>query len=295
VRRGGKKKPKKPSFEDDDFVTIPLLKKDGDGSSSSSDLKEVGETGVSSTSSIPGKPGASSDEKKSEIPKLVSNLRIHKERLRTDASIWKNVPTELLNGFKTFLFPANRVFKFNLGWFETISVNSSSQFGGSSSGGSFTIVDFISATEWASLQALFDEVYVEMVQAHYLPRQQYRATTPGSTSSCGMVWVSLHHNAGTYTDARAMCANPTARISTTNHPNFVYTWKNIERVTGTSPSMQKAGTAVPTQGWCSTNTTSMAAYSGAVQYIAMTTMTDWTSQNIADVITLNRLWFRNRA
>jgi len=282
-------KKKLVSNDDDEFVDIDKLMRlkrgiDSPDTKTSLDGKEVKV------------PAMALDAASSATATIIPSSRMTLKSLREQPNLLFGLSSEALATMKPFLFPAGRVFKFNLGWLETITASASGQFGGSSSGGAFNVADFVNAPEWASLAALFDEVYLSKALCHYLPYSNYRANSPASNvSSAGMVWCDLHHNASVYTSASAMLSNPTSRVSVTNDTHFKHVWKNVDRVNKNSIDISKSGTAVPTQGWCSTNATSITAFTGQVQYIGTALIADWASKTMADVLVQYALWFRNRA
>jgi hypothetical protein len=269
------KLPKSSDLEDDDiFVDIP-------------ESKEL--STVSSSRSLP------RFLKLSGVTSCIKTARLSLKDLRSSPSLLASFTTESLQTIRSFLFPANRIFKFTVGFVEPITVDSSGNLGGSS-GANLAIVDFTSASEWSAFAGLFDEVYCEKALFHYLPHNPYRANAPATNrSATGMTWTSLHHGSASYTSCQQALSNPTTRISLTCALNFTYQWTNVERVTKDTPNPTKSGTASTSQGWISTNATSVAAYSGSVQYLGTATIADWTSLTIAEALVQYCLWFRSRA
>ncbi len=205
------------------------------------------------------------------------------ELVRKDPSRLLGFSPESLRLAKSLFFPASRVFHLNLGNVRAISTDSSGNWGGSSSGDIYAVTSALTgAAEWASAQALFDEVFVEAVHLHWQPHNRYTqynlqaSAASGSRFSVGVAIVSLHHGAATYSTYSAANCNPTLQYGYAGDP-FTYVWKNIEKMVPTGPSSSVSGTAYIGQGWCNTNTTTVGGYGGQIQSIGCIAMNGYTT------------------
>jgi len=140
----------------------------------------------------------------------------------------------------------------------------------------YNVSNISSASEWSSINQLFDEVFVHSMTVEFTPRNVLgggvgasgsmtqaiatvtTATTVsnGFTVNCGLILACLFHGAGFYTTAQAMLANPTRAVKHSWAP-WRYVWRNNERFDPRGPGMS-SGTSEAWQGWgLITNTANM--------------------------------------
>ncbi len=221
--------------------------------------------------------------------------------IRSNPSLLSGLTAESLTVVRGFFFPSHTVFQLNLGTVQAVSTDSSGNWGGAVAGTTFPVANLNTAAEWSSMQALFDEVFVERMRLDWMPHNRYTqynlqaSAVSGAKYSVGVGFVSLHHGAATYTSFATCLVNPTLKLGYAGDP-FTYEWVNIEKMTPQGYSGSVSGTAVVGQGWCNTNSTTFAAYSGTVQSIGCVAMGGYTTTvELGRMAIRYRLHFRNRA
>jgi len=132
-----------------------------------------------------------------------------------------------------------------------------------------------SVAEWASIDALFDEVFVHSMTFRYFPRNNLggaigtgTATTTGNIASIssgnvingGIAMVSLFNGGPTYTAANALVANATVKFSNSGKA-FTYVWRNNVKFGMHDLSLSA------TNGWSGwTNISGAANLGGQIQF-----------------------------
>jgi len=196
------------------------------------------------------------------------------------------------------MFPQSRVFTFVIGAAVTGATDSSGNFGGAANGMTISAVTASTASEWASLIALFDEAFVGEMHHHWIPYNRYAPQNVGLSGparfSVGLAMCALHHGGAVYTSAANMASNPSFKGSNTGDP-FKYTWRNIEKMDPKGISPTTSGTSAITQGWCNTNATTFGGYTGQSQFIGWATISGNVSSTVGSFVTRFKVHFRNRA
>ncbi len=185
----------------------------------------------------------------------------------------------LLKGALRSLFKADQAYRTRLGLFTGFVTNTAGLFN--------TILNVSSigsASEWGSIDALFDEFFVHSVTVKFMPRNVAGGGVGYSTSAAvavppfalngttansnlanvGIIGVSLFHGAASYGSAAGMLSNPTKKIGHSAYP-WTYVWRNNERFSPRAPgSAQVSG--LSSQGW--TLITNYSFYGGSMQFRA---------------------------
>jgi len=205
------------------------------------------------------------------------------------------LPKEVLTMGK-FLFPPYRIFDFSVGLNLAVSTDASGNIS-SSTGFNPQVTGITSAAEWSSLAALFDEIFIDQVEFNWMPHVPW-AFDAGSVAvrppTMGCTVLSLYSGASPFTSMAASLSCSTAQVHHLGKP-FRYTYHNVERMDPRGPCNSYSGTAIPTQGWCSTNSTSMTSLQGAIQMIAATSVTTtFYSLEFGRFATRYHAYFRNR-
>jgi len=205
---------------------------------------------------------------------------------------------ENLSLMRGLLFPQWRVFEFVVGVTVQVTTDASGNWGSAANGLTVSVANFSTAVEWASLAALFDDVFALTMTHRYMPYNRYAPQNVGLSGpgrySVGVAMSAMHHGSAVYTSHHAMQSNPSVRNHLSGDP-FQFTWKNIEKMDPKGPTFSVSGTSSVTQTWCSTNATSVAGYQGFTQMIGWDTITGNPSSSVGRIATVYKLAFRNRA
>lgn len=243
------------------------------------------------------KPSEGKTEAKS-IPRSMASSRLTFAMIRANPMVLASMDMEKLKLLRGLLFPQSRVFDFVVGVTVTGATDSSGNFGGAANGMTHSATAITGASEWASLAALFDEVFVAEMHHRWMPYNRYAPQNVGLSGparySVGLAMCNLHHGAAVYTSAANMHSNPSVRDHHTGDP-FNFVWHNIEKMDPKGMTPYPAGTSSPTQGWCSTNTTSMGGYQGQAQFIGWDTINGNVSSTVGRFVVSYKAYFRNRA
>lgn len=237
-------------------------------------------------------------EGKIEARPMIASSRLTLSSIRQNPMILSTLEPEALKVVRGLLFPQSRVFDFVVGVTVTGATDSSGNFGGAANGMTHSCATLSSAAEWSALQSLFDEVFVAEMHHVWMPYNRYAPQNVGLSGpgrySVGLAMASLHHSAAVYTSAANMHSNPSVKDHHSGDP-FKYIWKNIEKMDPKGICPFPAGTSSPTQGWCSTNTTSFGGYTGQAQFIGWDTISGNVSSTVGRFVVSIKAHFRNRA
>jgi len=131
-----------------------------------------------------------------------------------------------------------------------------------------------SASEFTSLDAIFDEFYIRSVTLRYIPRNHYSAQStasssatgsPGDLNTCAATLVGLPHNGAAYADSSTawviMLAAQHKKFVDMGAP-WIYKFANPEKFAWDGPLGDMA-TSNSTMMWCQNSNTS--AYGGLFQ------------------------------
>ncbi len=140
----------------------------------------------------------------------------------------------------------------------------------------YTVSTITSATEWTTLDALFDEIFIHSMLVKYEPYNltggfgpmgagsgNAMATTitvgAGSTTvwTCGLIMCCLFNGGSTYGTASGMLANPNHRHAHVSRP-WSYRWRNNVKFDPRGPNVS----ASLYQGWTSIG--SISNYGGSI-------------------------------
>jgi hypothetical protein len=145
--------------------------------------------------------------------------------------------------------------------------------------------------EIASLEVLFDELFVRQIQMVCIPHNKYLGTYVSATGvnllSSGMGATSfLPHNAGAYTDTSTMVpammtAAQSKLINTAD--GFTFTMRNPEKFAWDGPFGDQS-TSTSTMGWCAIGTAGT-KYGGLLQLATLAPCAAATTTNAYDVNT----------
>jgi hypothetical protein len=147
-----------------------------------------------------------------------------------------------------------------------------------------SVLSLPSCSEWAAIDALFDEVFVHAMKFRYFPVNDLGAGvgTSASSSITGGItaiadsnivnaplnMVSLFGGSGAYSTASAMNANATLAVHSSGKP-FTYTWRNNTKFSPHGLSMSTVASGLNT-GWCGWTQISGVPYlGGLIQFRAI--------------------------
>jgi hypothetical protein len=154
------------------------------------------------------------------------------------------------------MFKSDRPYKTRLGYHNNLSTNGSGVLNSVVNVSSIT-----SVIEWATLVALFDEVFVHSMTMRYYPfnmdgttpfasaavaSQAVETTLSGGigVANCGLIMACFMSAAGTLTTASALIANPNHKLAHSSKP-WKYVWRNVTRFDRHGPSFSSASNT----GW----------------------------------------------
>lgn len=237
---------------------------------------------------------------KRAIPVLPS-VRLTVQSLLSDPRQISTLTPEGLKMARGFMFPPYKNFQFHMGVMNTLNTDASGNLGSSSSGTIISANGFSSAGEWSAFQALFDEVFVEKILIQYKPYNincdpisLYKTTTAGR-GSVPMGVCSLYNDVPSFTSLGAMLSNPTMQLKH-SATSWTYLWKNaVRRIPDAVSTLTTTEVDIKTQGWCPTDSASIARLVGAVQYIGSTTLSsDYFSNTFGAFACQYLVYFRQR-
>jgi hypothetical protein len=163
---------------------------------------------------------------------------------------------------------------------------------------SIAVSTVAAVTEFASYAALFREFYVKTMAVHYQPQSRYQGpigfvSSPTLTQSAGqpLVVAPLHHGVTPPGSVSLLAENPEASHKNTADP-WTFRWKNIEKPSAVISPV--ASTGVATQNWCLSDSTSSAAYTGALLFLSLTTTGSPSSSVIGQFLVQYEVLFRYR-
>ncbi len=216
------------------------------------------------------------------------------------------VDQDLLKGFVKSMFKADHPYRTKLGYFTLLQTS-----GSGLTNVSWPVSALSSAGEWASLNSLFDEVFIHSMSVHFIPRnrldgafaftptaqtapviQTSGASTTTTIWNCGLIMACLFAGTGNYTSATAMISCPNHKIAHTAKP-FKYNWRNNVRF---DPRGQQDGTT-NTQGWMLITSVG-SNYGGFIQFRTVNDVTVGTGASaitFGDMATVWDVSFRSRA
>lgn len=173
--------------------------------------------------------------------------------------------------------------------------------------GDFTCAALGSAGEYASITALFDEVFLHKVDFQYEPLQTLGGsltnTTATNLQSCPMTWVALQHASANYSDASSayytFFQNPSAKYGRTDKV-MRFQWVNVEKFAWDGP-LGDSTTSLTSTGWMK-NSLVATKLGGQVQ-VALTNLTGaaansgtfLTNLTLGNVVIRYHVSFRVRA
>jgi len=231
------------------------------------------------------------DEKKSKDEKT-ETVRLLKEQ------------NLVLKGAVRSMFKRDHPYRTRLG----ISINQSTSAAGVVNF-TFGNADIATVSEWSSIDALFDEVFIHSQTLHFFPHNvgggaptagalnPYLvnvSSQPGKVVTAGLICASLFHGGPTYSSAQAMLSNPSHR-QVTSDKRFVYAWRNNERFDPRGPGLSSS-TGEAWQGWTLISNTSV--YGGTIQIRSNADVVVGDGTNAYNLGTINRIFdcsFRARA
>jgi len=229
-------------------------------------------------------------------------LKTTVESLRSDVATLTSLTPEALKAMKGFLFPPYRNYEFCFGTSSAMLTDASGNLGQSSSGSTIATSSISGCPEWSSFQALFDEVFVDEMQIHYMPNDPngqdpiglYKSSTSGK-SGAPLGICSLYNDVPVFTSVGAMLSNPTMRIKH-SADKWVYSWRNaVRRDPHAVSTLTTTEVDIKTQGWCPTDSASIARLVGAMQFIGSNVVSaDYYSNNLGTFFTRFRVHFRQR-
>jgi len=129
--------------------------------------------------------------------------------------------------------------------------------------------------EFVSMATIFDEFFIKKFVIMYQPGSRYsRPTTtayPQPSRDYPLAVVSLQHASPVYATYTLACSNGELQVCNSADP-FKFNWTNTEKWTDRTQTSSSTGSPIPAQGWCSTDASSAALYTGSVQIIAPTAL-----------------------
>jgi hypothetical protein len=190
------------------------------------------------------------------------------------------------------LFAADHPFTTKIGQFSAVATSAAGVLGYSIAASNLS-----SASEWSTLNTLFDEVFIHGFHLRFQPTNLMTdavgQSSAGSTTTafpagatnntncvtnCGLCIAPLYAASGSYGTAAAMIANPAVEYH--RCAPFVFTWRN--NVAFDPHGMTLAPlTAVGWQGWC--QVADIANYGGTVN---MRTVNDQVIGDTSHAVTL---------
>jgi len=202
---------------------------------------------------------------------LVESKDAKQEEVKADSTL-----RTLLRGLGSkFGLPEFATFRLNHG--QQVVVNSVAnrylQFIGGSN--TYAWTNLVNSAEFATLDALFDEVFIKAVKIRYFPRNMHSAQSaasttasgsPGDLNTCAAAVIFMPHNATAFADNSSswqnmMSVRQSKLVDLGSHWSFE--GKNIERFDWRGPMMDQS-TSVGAMGWCEFKTVST-AYGGYFQ------------------------------
>jgi len=160
--------------------------------------------------------------------------RTGEKRLEDDDESRKSVA--LARGLVRGIFKPDHPYRTRLGYFGTLVTS-----GAGVLNESVTVASVSSVTEWTSIDALFDEVFIHSMTLRSMPRNAFTAsgsisagatwgpgvstTTTNLISNAGIMIVALFNGAAGYSSATGMLANPTHASAQSGSP-WTYAWRN---------------------------------------------------------------------
>jgi len=156
-----------------------------------------------------------------------------------------------------------------------------------------------SSSDFSSLASVFGEFFVHSLKLTWMPQSIYSGpigfvnTTLTQASNLPIVVSSSQHGTPAYSTATDALNNGKSRYESTG-VRFAYTWKNVETHKVMTMVSPLATSAVSTQGWCRSDSTSAGAYTGHVQFLSGTTSGLPASAALGSFACEWLVFFRNR-
>jgi len=209
----------------------------------------------------------------SALPKKKPAMQLLLEASDDEKEIKELIPlAPSLKGLMRSMFKADHPYRTRLGLTQLLVTSAAG------------ILNFIqsinsiaSTYEWASIDALFDEFFIHSMTIRVFPFNHGGggltavtgtvggtptfAASPGTATSCGVLFISLFNTSGAYSSSSGMLSNPSVKHFMSNQP-IKYVWRNNvkfdPRGLGLGPL-----TSIGWQGW--TEITSSTYLGGNVQ------------------------------
>jgi hypothetical protein len=156
-----------------------------------------------------------------------------------------------------------------------------------------------SVTEFASWAVLFREFFVKSMTLHYMPQSRYQGpigfvnTTLTQAAGQPFLVLPVHHGISPPSTVAAAAENMDVRHVSSFDP-FKFTWKNLEKSSVDTVISPVASTGTATQGWCLSDATSSAAYTGAVLFLSQGVTGSVSSAIVGQFLVRYKVLFRYR-
>ena len=124
--------------------------------------------------------------------------------------------------------------------------------------------------EFVSLATLFTEFFIEKFEVVFQPSSRYSKPSASAQipNEQPLVVANLQHGAPLYATHTLACANGALFITNTADP-WKVSWTNTERLrSGVLSGSASTASPVATQGWCLTDSSSAALYTGSLQILS---------------------------